>query len=59
MVKKQNGAAGFPSQIDEDIEANLRSTNEKLFKKMDKMKKKMQEIQDMSNFKISQLEQEV
>ena len=59
MVKKYNGAAGGQSQIDEDIEANLRSTNEKLFKKMDKMKKKMQEIQDMSNFKISQLEQEV
>ncbi len=59
MVKKYNGAAGVQSQIDEDIEANLRSTNEKLFKKMDKMKKKMQEIQDMSNFKISQLEQEV
>ena len=59
MVKKQNGGVGLQSQIDEDIEANLRSTNEKLFKKMDKMKKKMQEIQDMSNFKISQLEQEV
>ena len=58
VVKKQIGAGGV-SQIDENAEANLRAMNEKLFKKMDKMKKKMQEIQDMSNYKISQLEQEV
>ena len=45
--------------MDEDVEANLRAMNEKLFQKMDKMKKKMQEIQDMSNYQISKLEQEV
>ena len=58
VMKKQNGNGGS-SQIDEDIEANLRAMNEKLFQKMDKMKKKMQEIQDMSNYQISKLEQEV
>lgn len=57
-MKKQNGNGGS-GQIDEDIEANLRAMNEKLFYKMDKMKKKMQEIQDMSNYQISKLEQEV
>lgn len=57
-MKKQNGNGGS-GQIDEDIEANLRAMNEKLFQKMDKMKKKMQEIQDMSNYQISKLEQEV
>ncbi len=49
VMKKQNGNGGS-GQIDEDIEANLRAMNEKLFQKMDKMKKKMQEIQDMSNY---------
>ncbi len=58
VMKKQNGN-GVSSQIDEDIEANLRAMNEKLFQKMDKMKKKMQEIQDMSNYQISKLEEEV
>lgn len=58
VMKKQNGNGGS-GQIDEDIEANLRAMNEKLFQKMDKMKKKMQEIQDMSNYQISKLEQEV
>ena len=58
VIKKQNGT-GVSGQIDEDVEANLRAMNEKLFQKMDKMKKKMQEIQDMSNYQISKLEQEV
>lgn len=43
VIKKQNGT-GVSGQIDEDVEANLRAMNEKLFQKMDKMKKKMQEI---------------
>ena len=56
VIKNQNKAG---AQIDEDVEANLRAMDEKLFQKMDKMKKKMQEIQDMSNYQISKLEQEV
>ncbi len=56
VIKNQKRVGG---QMDEDVEANLRAMNEKLFQKMDKMKKKMQEIQDMSNYQISKLEQEV
>jgi hypothetical protein len=46
----------FGGANDEDQEKMLKGINEKFFKKLEKMKHKMQEMQDMSNYKISQLE---